>query len=135
MASSIYQLEILLIDPYYFLEEYFGPIINKIDIKTEEGKIESPRAADKYNEEREKLLKELKDDQELCKQSIKDGIFKEEIDKIKHYFDTFDSKKENSQEKLQKNINQLKSILLRFHQYYFDEDDEEDDFLGSIKSK
>ena len=67
---------------------------------------------------REMLLKELNNHQEKCKQLIKDGVFKEEIDKIKHYFDTFDS---NNQEKLQENINQLKLILLRFHEYSFDE--------------
>ena len=131
MASTIYELENLLIDPEYFLEEHFIPIINRIDIKTEEGKIKCPEKAEEYNKRREELLQYLNEDQEKCKQLIKDGIFKEEIDKIKHFFDTFDSKNENSQEKLQENINQLKSIILRFHQYSF----EEKDLLGSIKSK
>ena len=129
MASSIYELENLLIDPEYFLEEHFIPIIKKIDIKTEEGKIKCGEKAEEYNKEREKLLQELNDDQEKCKQLIKDGVFKEEIDKIKHYFDTFDS---NNKEKLQENINQLKSILLRFHEYSVYED--AFDLLGSINS-
>ena len=134
MSSTIYELENLLIDPEYFLEQTFEPIINKIDIKTEEGKIKCPEKVEEYNKEREKLLQELNDDQEECKQLIKDGVFKEEIDKIKHFFDTFDSNKENSQKKLQENINQLKSIILRFHQYSFEEDDT-DYFRGLINSK
>ena len=104
MTSTIYELENLLIDPEYFLEQTFEPIINRIDIKTEEGKIKCPEKAEEYNKEREELLQELNKHQEKCKQLIKDGVFKEEIDKIKHYFDTFDSKKENSQEKLQERI-------------------------------
>ena len=129
MASTIYDLENLLIDPDYYLEEYFGPIRNKIDIKTEEEIIKCPEKAEKYDTGREYHLKELNDCQEECKQLIKDGVFKEEIDKIKHYFDTFDSNNENS--KLQENINQLKSIILRFHEYSF----VEEGLLGSIKSK
>ena len=128
MASTIYDLENLLNDPDYFLDEYFRPIRNRIDIRTEEEKIKCPEKAEEYNKEREKLLQYLNKHQEKCKQLIKDGVFKEEIDKIKHYFDTFDS---NNKEKLQENINQLKSILLRFHQYSFDERG----FIGFITSK
>ena len=56
---SIYELENLLIDPEYFLEQTFEPIINKIDIKTEEGKIKWPQKAEEYNYKREELLQEL----------------------------------------------------------------------------
>ena len=119
--AKIFVLEILFIDPEYFLEEHFLPIINKIDIKTEEAKIKTPEDKDQLNEEREKHLKKLQNHWDKCKLMIKEEIFKTETDKIKVFLEAFDSKSENSQEKLEENIKEMKSILLGFHKYYFDD--------------
>ena len=119
--SSIYELENLVEDSDYFLDEYFRSIIHKIDIKTEEEKLETPEKANKFNKEREKLLERIKELQDECKETLKEEVFKEEIEKIRHFMTTFDSKEENSQQKLEENINLMKSILLRFHTYHFEE--------------
>ena len=81
MASSIYELENLLIDPEYFLEEHFIPIINRIDIKTEEGKIKWIQKAKEYNKEREELLQELNKHQEKCKRRLKMEYSKKRLTK------------------------------------------------------
>ena len=52
-----------------------------------------------------------------------DGVFNEEIDKIKTFMSTFDSKEQNIQQKLEQNIKEMKLILLRFHSYYFNREE------------
>ena len=119
--STIYDLEVLLVDPEYLLEECFLPLINKIDIIVEENKIKEPKYADSLNKEREEIhLRRIQEHWDKCKLMIKEGIFKSEMDKIKLFFDEFNSKEENSQEKLEENIKEMKSILLAFHEYYFE---------------
>ena len=112
---SIYELENLLLDPDYYRQEYFLKIENKIDIAAEEGKRKSPENAEEINRRREKLLKYLNKHEEKCKELINEGVFKQEIDKIQQFFDEFDPKEENIQQKLEENINLMKEILLSFH--------------------
>ena len=116
---SIYELENLFEDPDYFIEECFMQIENAIDVYAEEGKLKEPENADKFNEEREELFKELNKFQEMCKQVAKNGLFTKEMDKIKEFMTTFDPKKTDSKEKLEENIKEMKAILLRFHSYSF----------------
>ena len=120
---SYYVLENLLLDPDYYRQEYFLKIENKIDIEAEEGKIKTPENKDFINKEREILLKELNKCEEKCKETINKGAFKEEIDKIQQFFDEFDPKEENIQQKLEENINLMKEILLRFHEYHFEKNE------------
>ena len=131
--SSIYDLENLLNDPDYFWEEYFGQVRNIIDIRAEEEKLKEEKKETEINEEREKLFSELNEIKQECKRSFTDGVFNEEIAKIRHFMSTFDSKEENSQQKLQENINIMKLILLRFRSYHFIYDDYLK--IGAIQSK
>ena len=114
----IYDLENLFEDPDYHLEEYFEPMIFRIDIKAETDKKEHPEYAERINRQRERLLQDIKDIKEECKRSFTDGVFNEETEEIRHFMSTFDSKKENSQQKLEENINLMKSIILRFQSYH-----------------
>ena len=117
----IYDLENLFEDPDYHLEEYFEPMIFKIDIKAETDKKEHPEYAERINRQRERLFEILNKFQEECKQMLKEEVFKEEIEKIRHFMTTFDAKEENSQQKLEENINLMKSIILRCHTYHLEE--------------
>ena len=87
IKMSYYELENLLLDPDYYRQEYFLKIENKIDIEAEERKRRTPEKADSINESREELFKELNKCEEKCKQLIKNGVFKQEIDKIQQFFD------------------------------------------------
>ena len=132
---SYYELENLLIDPDYYRQEYFLKIENKIDIEAEERKREIPENAEEINKKRQELLEKLNEYEEKCKQLIKDGVFKQEIDKIQQFFDEFDPKEENIQQKLEENINIMKEILLNFREYYFKKNEDNKLYLGYIKSK
>ena len=117
---SIYELENLLTDPDYFIEETFLPLQNEIDIIAEEAKLKRPENADEINKEREEHFKRLNEYWEKCKKVSIDGVFNEEIDKIRTFMSTFDSKEQNIQQKLEQNIKEMKLILLRFHSYHFE---------------
>jgi len=134
MSGLIYELENLLIDPDYYVEEYFRPIINEIDIITETKKLNNAERRDEFNKERETLFSQINSFISKCK-NAQQG-FNEEIDRIQQFFDSFDSKSENSRENLEENIKELKLIILRFHSYYLDKElNEENEEELKMKSK
>ena len=55
---SIYELENLLTDPDYFIEETFLPLQNEIDIIAEEAKLKRPENAMKSTKKEKNTLKD-----------------------------------------------------------------------------
>ena len=118
--STIYDLEVLINDPDYFIDEYFGSIQNQIDIYAEEKMLKTPDFVFLINKEREAHFKELNQYKKKCKKAATDPVFSKEIDQIRTFLSTFDSKEENIQQKLEENINLMKEILLTFNEYQFE---------------
>ena len=129
-SDELQELETLLNDPEFYIEEYCAKIQNEIDIKAEEEIIKANNKEDEVvsiNNKREQLLNDLKEFQKECKNTT--TVFNDEIDEMKIWIQNL-TNQDSCTDEIKVKLNECKKMLHNYKEcIYLNSDENIQNFL------